>query len=188
MNKVSGKKSDFNLLSEDASRIIIGYGQKKVTGKNLYEWYEIYIYKTKKGSISLQEIKDAIIKDINDRVDENILCGYPWTVLHGDDAGKAVKVWLSKENQSNFKAKYDLHYQKPEALSFPLPYKISEDDDQNGIFEEFATFEELEQFYLGGIGYIEQCYQAGWAEKKAFDWTPYEALFPQPEQQANVEE
>ena len=182
MNKVSGKKSDFVLLSEDASRIVIGYGQTKVTGKNLYEWYEIYIYKAQKSSISLQDVKDAIIKDIDSRTDEKILCGYPWTVLHGDDAGKAVKVWLSKENQTNYKAKYDLHFQKPEALTFPTTYKIAEDDDKNAIFEEFATFEELEQFYLGGIAYIEATVQAGWVEKKAIDWAPYEALFPQPEQ------
>ena len=188
MNKVSGKKSDFNLISEDASRTVIAYGQKKVTGQNLYEWYEIYIYK-KKGSISgFADVKKAIEEDINARVDEAILCGYPWTILHGDDAGKAVKVWLSKENQSNFKAKYDLHFTKPEALTFPTLYKVAEDENGDAVFEEFQSFEELEQFYLGGLAYIEQCYQAGWAEKKAIDWTPYEALFPQPEQQQASEE
>lgn len=54
MNKVCGKKSDFALLREDASRIVIGYDCKKVEGEDLYEWYEIYIAKKEKGSISLQ--------------------------------------------------------------------------------------------------------------------------------------
>lgn len=174
--------SDFAFMREDASRIVIGYGLTQVEKTEVYEWWEIYFYKQQTPLISLQIVKDAIIKDINDRVDANILCGYPWTVLHGADEGKAVKVWLSKENQGNFEAKYNLHFTNPNALTFPTEYKIAEDDNKEGIFEEFQTFEELEVFYLGGLNYIEQCYKAGWAEKKAFDWAPYEALFPQTEQ------
>lgn len=186
MNKVFGIKKDFAYVGEDASRIIIGYGLTKID-KTHYEWYEIYLNKSEIQQVNLQLVKDAIIKDIDARTDEKILCGYPWTVLHGDDAGKEVKVWLSKENQTNYKAKYDLHYQKPEALTFPTVYKIAEDENKVGIFEEFADFAELEQFYLGGIAYIEATVQAGWAEKKAFDWTPYEALYPQQEQPSNAE-
>lgn len=187
MNKINGKQSDFALMSTDGTQIIIGYNLKKIEGADLYEWWEITIPKTQINQLTLQNIKNAIIKGIDDRTDEKILCGYPWTVLHGDDAGKNVKVWLTKENQTNYKAKYDLHYQKPEALTFPTTYKIAEDDDKNAIFEEFENFNELEHFYLGGIAYIEATVQAGWAEKKAIDWAPYEALFPQKEQTQNAE-
>ena len=178
MNKMSGNQSDFAFIREDASRIVIGYDCKKITGKSLYEWYEIYLPKKQNAQLTFQMVKKAIENDINSRVDEKILCSYPWTVLHGDDAGKNVKVWLSKENQSNFKAKYDLHFTKPEALTFPTIYKIAEDDDHNAVFEVFQSFEELEAFYLGGIAYIEQCYQSGWLEKRNMDWAPYEEYFP----------
>ena len=175
-NKYCGNVSDYAPVSEDQSRVVIMYGLKEDGDKA--EWYQIDFYK-KQGKPTFEAAKKAIEEDINARVDDAILCGYPWTILHGDDAGKAVKVWLSKENQSNFKAKYDLHFTKPEALTFPTLYKVAEDENGDAVFEEFQSFEELEQFYLGGLGYIEQCYQAGWAEKKSIDWTPYaEALQP----------
>ena len=55
-----------------------------------------------------------VIEDINTLTDEKILNGYEWTILHGADAGKTVKVWLSKENQNNFKAKHDAALVYPE--------------------------------------------------------------------------
>lgn len=187
MNKVSGKKSDFALVREEESRIVIGYGLQKVTGQNLYEWFEVYIPKTQCSQLTLQVVKDAICADIDAQTDAAILNGYDWTVKHGDDAGKVVKVWLSKENQNNFKAKHDAALVYPDLVKFPMTYKISEDSEKNAIYEVFESIEELATFYLGGINYIQTCYEAGWAEKGAIDWEPYEELFPQPEQPSNAE-
>ena len=90
MNKVCGKKSDFALLREDASRIVIGYDCKKsVVGTELYEWYEIYIPRKQKSNISLQDIKTAILDDINTNTDEKILTGFVWN---------NINIWLSTEN------------------------------------------------------------------------------------------
>ena len=183
--KTSGLLADFAPIRDEGTRITICYGLTKANG-DLYEWYEIYLPKKQNAQLNLQMVKDAINADIDARTDEKILDGYEWTILHGDPQkdkkqrliGETVKVWLSRENQSNYKAKYDLHYQKPEALTFPTVYKIAENDQKEAIFEEFQNFEELEQFYLGGIAYIEATVQAGWAEKKAIDWTPYEEYFP----------
>lgn len=187
MNKVSGKKSDFAYVREDSSRIVIGYGLKKVTGQNLYEWYEIYIYKTQISQLTLKVVKDSIWDDINARTDEAILCGMDWTIQHGTDEGKEIKVWLSKENQENYKAKHDAAIQYPELVTFPMKYKVGEDEEGNAVYENFQNINELAQFYLAGLSYIEQCYNAGWTEKDSIDWTPYEALFPQTET-ANAEE
>ena len=194
MNKVFGKKTDFAPIREDASRVIVSYGYQEADEENA-TWFEVYFYKKQASQVSLADVKSAIIADIDARTDEKILNGYEWTILHGDPQkakkqrliGETVKVWLSRENQSNYKAKYDLHYQKPEALTFPTVYKIAENDQKEAIFEEFQSFEELEQFYLGGIAYIEATVQAGWAEKKSIDWAPYESFFPTPEN-ANASE
>lgn len=187
MNKVSGKKADFNLLSEDASRIVIGYGLKKVTTK-LYEWFEVYIYKTKKNLITLADVKDAIIADINKAIDEKILSGYQWTILHGTDAGKVANVWLSAENQNNYKGFHDAAHDYPEQVEFPAVYKIGEDEDGKALYEHFESIAEVAQFYLGALGFIKQTLAEGWQTKDAIDWTEYEALFPEPEQPSNAEE
>lgn len=187
MNKVSGKKSSFNLISEDASRTVIGYGCKKVTGKSLYEWYEIYIYKTKKGSISLQDVKEAIIADIDARTDEKILSGFVWNVPQVGGEPVSINVWLSDENQRNFSEAQRMAASDPNKV-LPLRFKLGEDENGAPVYYEFTTVEELNDFYFSAFGYINQCLNDGWAEKDAIDWSEYEALYPVPEQAANVEE
>ena len=129
------------------------------------------------GKIGLEDIKIFITNYYNDEVERNILNGYQWTVLHGADAGTIANVWLSKENQMNYKAKHDAAKEYPQLVSWPMKYKIGERPDKTPIYEEFANIEELAQFYLGGIAYIEQCYNAGWVKKDSIDWTPYEEFF-----------
>lgn len=176
-NKYSGNVSDFQPVVEDASRVVISYGLTDL-GDGKAEWFEVVFYK-KQGKPSFNQAKEAILKDIDAQTDEAILCGMDWTILHGDDEGKTVKVWLSKENQDNFKAKHDAAIQYPKVVKFPMKYKIGEFEGSTPAYENFQNIEELAQFYLGGLAYIEQCYNAGWARKDSIDWAPYEeALNP----------
>ena len=173
MNKVFGLKSEFAYLKEDASRIVISYNLTEVDDTHA-EWVEVYVYKKQRSHLDFAEIKKAIIDDINATTDEKILNGYEWTILHGDDEGKTVKVWLSKENQENFKAKHDAAKEYPDLVTFPMKYKVSEDEEGKALYEIFQSFEELVQFYLGGLAYIESCYQAGWAYKDSVDFSIYQ--------------
>lgn len=170
---MNGKKSDFALMRTEGTQIIIGYGLKKITGTNLYEWYEIYLAKKKINNLTLQMVKDAIIKDIDARTDAKILNGYPFTP---DGAEEPIIVWLSKENQTNFSEAHRLQI-------VPVKFKLNETEDKEPIYHTFETFEELDSFYKGGVQYINQCLNEGWAEKDGIDWAPYEALFPKPSEE-----
>lgn len=139
----------------------------KQVSDELYEWYEIYIYKKKKSSLSLQDVKDAIIADINARTDEKILSGFVWN-------GKPV--WLSAESQTNFSAA-EYTASTKNGLGLPVTFKLGEQDG-TPVYHEFTTVEELSGFYLEAQAYIKQCLGEGWQEKDSIDWQPYEALFP----------
>ena len=169
MNKVNGKKTSFAPIREDGSRITICYGMKKLSG-DLYEWYEVYLPKKQNAQLNLQMVKDAIIADIDAQTDEKILDGYEFTP---DGADTSITVWLSKESQTNFSEAHRLHI-------VPVKFKLNENEDKQPIYHTFETFEELNRFYVGGVAYINQCLNEGWARKDSIDWSPYEALFPEP--------
>lgn len=173
MNKVSGKSSDFALLREDASRIVIGYGLTQVEGQeDLYEWYEVYIYKKKNGNLSFQIVKDAILDDINKQTDEKILSGFVWTPEGSDP----ISVWLSGENQRNFSEAQRMA-EKYGEMVLPLTFKLCETDGEEPVYHTFETVEELDDFYVKAFAYVNQCLAEGWQRKDAVDWTPYEELF-----------
>ena len=176
MNKMSGTLADFSLIREDGSRIVIGYGLKEA-GNGLYEWYEVYLYKKQTAQVSFEMVKETVIKDIDAKTDAKILNGYPFTP---DGAEEPIIVWLSKENQTNFSEAHRLQI-------VPVKFKMNETEDKEPIYHTFETFEELDRFYKGGVQYINQCLNEGWAEKDSIDWAPYEALFPQQEQAQNAE-
>lgn len=167
MNKINGKQSDFALMRTEGTQIIIGYGLKNINGTDLYEWFEFYIPKKAVNQLSLQDVKDAIIKDINDRTDARILNGYQFTPSGSEEP---VTVWLSTENQHNFQEAQRLQV-------VPVKFKLNEDENKQPIYHIFTTTEELDAFYLGGVQYVQQCLNEGWAEKDAIDWAPYEELF-----------
>lgn len=182
MNKVTGTKSDFSPIREEGSRIVIGYGLTK-NGKNQYEWYETYLYKKQISQLTLQGIKDAVLSDINAETTANIVNGFAYTVKHGIQAGTEVMVWLSKENQSDFHAMH----QNASGLTFPVRYKIGELSDGTPVYEEFADADEMHVICNCITAHILACQQAGWNRKDEMDWTPFEELFPQPEDKGESE-
>ncbi len=177
MNKISGYQSDFAFLKEDESRIIIGYGLTQVPeSEDMYEWYEVYVYKTQVNAISLEFIKEAILGDINSRTDQKILSGFVWN---------DVNVWLSAENQRNFSEAQRMASAIPAIL--PLTFKLGEDAEENPVYHTFETAEELNAFYTSAFAYINQCLNEGWQEKDSIDWSKYEEALTPPEPEPEPE-
>ena len=102
------------------------------------------------------EIKDTVIGWYNEQIDTNILCGFSYE----DNV-----VWLSSENQFNYKAAYDLAIQT-KGSNLPVVFKFGNED--NPVYKTFATLEELADFYTRAIHHIQITLQNGWKDKDSF--------------------
>ena len=161
-NKYCGTAADYQPVSEDQSRVVIMYGLNENGDKA--EWYQLDFYK-KQGKPTFEDVKAAIIADINERVKSKIIGGFVWD---------EKPVWLSEENQMNFS----------QAVT-PVTLKIGEQEDGTPVYETFETKTALKNFNEACIQWKQQCLSDGWAEKDGIDWTPYaEALQPVTEEAA----
>ena len=171
-NKYSGNVSDFQPVVEDASRVVISYGLTEL-GDGKAEWYEVVFYKKQTAKPTIEQVKKAVLEDINKQTDEKILTGFVWNDM---------PVYLSDENQRNFSEAQRIAMIMPDAI-LPVTFKLGEQADETPIYYEFTTSEELTGFYLQAVAFINQTLAEGWQRKDGIDWTPYEAaLNPQPEQ------
>lgn len=173
MSKVHGPKTCYVPIRENATQVIVSYDFKADGKKNAY-WQEVYFNKNRTAKPSLEQIKAAVLADINRQTDEKILKGFVWT----PEGGEPVNVWLSLENQQNFSEAHNIAKDHPEAI-LPVKFKISENEDGTPIYHTFETFEELDGFYLAGAAFKVQCLQEGWQRKDSMDWSPYEPDEPE---------
>lgn len=154
MAKVYGLKQCYVPVRETYSQTIISYSMTPEPDGVHATWHEVYFNKKEVQKPSLEQIKDAVISDINARVKDNIISGFVWN-------GKPV--WLSEENQMNF----------AQGVA-PVTLKIGEQADGSPIYQSFGTAEELKAFSDACTLYKQQCLSNGYAEKDNIDWSPYE--------------
>ena len=156
-NKYCGGVEDFAPVSEDHSRVVIMYGLQE-KGEDKIEWFQLDFYK-KQGKPTFEDVKAAVIADINARITEQIVGGMTFE-------GKPV--WLSIENQINFTT-----------ASAPCRLKIGEEEDGTPVYHDFETKAALKAFNDACLAWKNEQLEAGRAEKEGIDWTPYaEALQP----------
>lgn len=111
---------------------------------------------------SLEQLKKLILDAINKDVDEKILSGFVW---------KDMPVWLSTENQFNYKAAYDLAVMS-QGQSLPVMFKFG--TTENPVYYHFSTLEDISDFYVSAMTYINTTLAEGWQKKDAIDWSVYE--------------
>ena len=156
MSKVHGPKECFVPVRQDASQVIVSYEMTADGKKNAF-WHEVTFFK-KKGIPTLEQAKQAVIQDINDRVKTAIISGFSY---------EGNPVWLSQENQLNFS----------QAVT-PATLKIGEEQDGAPIYKTFSDAAELKAFNDACSLWRQQCLTEGYQKKDGMDWAPYEAYFP----------
>lgn len=132
--------------------LIYGYGEEDGQG---FDYRHVFDHKPTK-----EELKNVIEEHINSMTDEKILSGFIWN-------GK--KVWLSSENEFNFKAAYDLAVQT-DGASLPIKFKLGEDENGVPVYHTFKTMNSFTDFYTSAITFINQTLNEGWAEKDSVDY------------------
>lgn len=109
-----------------------------------------------------EEIKATALSYYNEEVTDVILSGMEYD---------GALVWLSTENQFNYKAAYDMAVQT-DGQSLPVTFKFGSDEEP--IYKEFTTLEELRSFYTTCLNYVQTALKEGWNKKDSFDVTLYE--------------
>lgn len=119
---------------------------------------------------TMAEIKEFVLGVVNAKTDERIIGGFVWTPKAGGDP---IPVWLSTENQFNFKSAYDLAVQK-QGATLPVTFKMGETADGTPVYHTFNDMYDADDFYLQAVAHINKTLADGWQEKDSIDWTPYE--------------
>lgn len=108
-----------------------------------------------------EEIRSTVMAWYNTQTDTAILSGFSY----GD-----VPVWLSQENQFNYKSAYDLAVQT-DGGTLPVTFKFGTDTEL--VYRTFETLEELTDFYTKAMNHIQTALAEGWKKKDAFDLEEY---------------
>lgn len=109
------------------------------------------------------EIRSLVSQWYNGKTGERILSGFEY---------EGQPVWLSQENQLNYKAAYDLAVQTG-GQNLPVTFKLGTDDEPH--YRTFETVEKLQDFYVKAMKHIQDALSEGWKKKDALDLALYEA-------------
>lgn len=121
-------------------------------------WTETWL----SGKPTITQVKNIILTALNKDIDQKILSGMVW---------KDMPIWLSSENQFNYKAAYDLAVMS-QGKSLPVTFKFGTTDAP--IYYTFETLEDLSDFYISAMAYINKTLEDGWKKKDSIDWGVYE--------------
>lgn len=111
---------------------------------------------------SLDEVKAVITGWQNSVIDQKILTGFKW---------RDMAVWLSSENQFNYKVAYDLAVQTG-GRTLPVKFKFGTDFEPK--YFTFENLGDLADFYQSSVKYVIDVLNAGWDNKDALNLALYE--------------
>ena len=152
--KVNAQKRQDQLikLSKTNYLLIFGFGKDGEQGYNFRKYYD--------HEPSEKEVKTDTEALINSIVDENILKNFKWN---------GVPVYLSQENQLNFKATYDLAVQT-QGKTLPVKFKLGEDATGNPMYYTFSELSDFADFYTKAVAHVISILNEGWKEKDSINY------------------
>lgn len=153
-NGASERNDELVEISAKKYLLIFGYGED--ADGNGYSWRKYYDHKPTR-----KELREDIDALVNAKTDLRILTGFSWN-------GKPV--YLSMENQSNFKVAYDLA-RDTNGANLPIRFKLGEDADGKPVYHTFTKFEPLQDFILKAADFTNTVINEGWKEKDGVDFT-----------------
>lgn len=110
---------------------------------------------------SVEEIKELITNYYNEQINAKILQGFVWN---------DTPVWLSTENQFNYKAAYDLAVQTNGA-SLPVTFKFG--TDETPVYYVFTDIAKLQDFYTKAMKFVQDTLAEGWETKDSINYNLY---------------
>lgn len=140
----------YYLVNEDGSK----------SETSLFTWTEAIFH----SKPSLIQLKQVILGVINAEIDNKIISGFVW---------RDMPIWLSQENQFNYKAAFDLAIQTG-GQNLPVTFKFGTTEEPQ--YHKFETIEELMDFYTSAMKYIDTTLNDGWVKKDSIDWSVYENI------------
>lgn len=167
MLRITNLKSKYVPLSPMGRRWKLHFGlepyyevdeEGNKTETNLGTWTEMWL----SGKPSIEQVKGIVLNAMNKEIDQKILSGFIW---------KDMSVWLSSENQFNYKAAYDLAVMS-QGKTLPTIFKFGTTD--NPVYYSFESLEDISDFYISAMAYINTCLAEGWKKKDSIDWSVYE--------------
>lgn len=111
---------------------------------------------------TLSQIKEIITSYYNEQINNTILNGFVW---------RDMSIWLSTENQFNYKAAFDLAIQT-QGQSLPVTFKFG--TDEQPVYYKFTTIEELTDFYTQSVKFVQETLTDGWEIKDSVNYKLYE--------------
>lgn len=84
-------------------------------------------------------------------------------------------VWLSQENQLNYKMIHDTAVQSG---GQNLPVRIKLGPDQAPAYVTFSTISEIKTFFSAVTSHIQSCLELGWQQRDTFDLESYRLTSP----------
>lgn len=161
MEKIYGAKErqdGLYSIGRNKWELFYGFGKDNPDDESGYNWRQKF-----KQKPSLADIRAIIKETINNETDRKILEGFVW---------KGMPVWLSTENQFNYKAAYDLAVQTNGAT---LPVRFKFGTDAVPVYYNFESLEDFADFYTQAMVHINTVLNEGWAEKDLADSMTFEA-------------